>query len=104
ATVGSRSIIRLRGCAPNPSRPNEGQIRTPVGGNSRIVFNKRSSLVQSSEAFPSRVVNPAAAKHSSMAGMTSAKKGLVTSETIRPPAGAGAGSRDRAFLGEKKFD
>ena len=65
-----------------------------VGGNSRIVCNKRASLVQSWEAFPSKAVNPADSKHSSMAGMTSAKKGLVTSETIRPTAGAGAGSRE----------
>src|SRR4029077_20100577 len=70
--------------------------------NARIVFNRRASLVQSSEAFPSRVVNPAASRHSSMAGMTSAKKGLVTSETIRPTAGADAGSGDRSFLRGKK--
>jgi hypothetical protein len=88
--------------AQNPSRQKEGQIRTPVGEHSRIVFNKRASLVQSSEAFPSRVVKPAASRHSSMAGITSAKKGLLTSETIRPTAGAGAGWRDTSFLRAKK--
>jgi hypothetical protein len=37
-----------------------------------------------------------------MAGMTSAKKGLVTSERIRPTAGADAGTGDMSFLRGKK--
>src|SRR5260370_15332070 len=94
--------MSLRGCAPNPSRPKEGQIRTPVGGNSRIVFNKRASLVQSSEAFPSRVVKPAASRHSSMAGINFAKKEVLAFETDKATPGAGGRvKRGSRLFGEK---
>jgi hypothetical protein len=76
----------------------------PVGGNSRIVFNKHACLTQSSEAFPSSVVNRAAARHFSMAGMISVTKGLLASDAIRPTAGADGRFRGQELpLGKKDW-